>query len=111
MIRLPLPFAVPGVWVVLPAPPILLMLIEQTSCKTCPFFCFGVAELLLRVLVCAKLLVAGLIPCDRRAVWSWPFTFVIVCPEQAVVIWLACPTSLLIVDPLFLVFALPINDN
>jgi hypothetical protein len=85
----------------------------------CPFCsCFLVAESLLRVLVCAKLLFAGLLPCDCRAVCSWPLSFVFVSPEQAVVLWLACPPSLLIVDPeqvfvvfLFLAFALPINEK
>ncbi len=85
----------------------------------CPFcFCFLVAGLLLRVLVCAKLLVAGLLPCDHQAVCSWPLSFVNVGPEQAIVLWLACPPSLIIVDPeqvfvvfLFLAFALPINEK
>ncbi len=66
MIRLPLPFAVPGVWVVFCIPPILVMLLGQTCREMCPFCsCFLVAELLLCVLVCAELLVAGLLPCDR----------------------------------------------
>ncbi len=74
--------------------------------------------MLLRVLVCAELLVAGLLPCDCQAVCSWPLSFVIVGPKQAIVLWLVCPPSLLIVDPeqvfvvfLFLAFALPINEK
>ncbi len=85
----------------------------------CPFCsCFFVAELLLRVLVCAELIVAGLLSCDRQALCSLPLSFVFVSPEQAVVLWLACPPSLLIVDPeqifvvfLFLAFALPIDKK